>query len=51
MAYGLPGVGTDNVPEGLEGYSQWIPLDSNNPNGDGYFVMFQDANTGESIKQ
>ena len=51
VAYGVPGKGIDNVPESLDGYSQWIPLDPKSPDKDGYFVMFQDAETGESIKQ
>lgn len=50
VAYGVPAYAEDNVPDGLDGYSQWVPIDVTKPNGEGYFVMFQDAETGESIR-
>jgi len=49
VAYGVPAYGDDEVPDVLNGYSQWIPLDATKPDGEGYFVMFQDANTGENV--
>ncbi len=50
VAYGVPSVSRDTSPDGLEGYSQWLPLNPNAADDKGYYVMFQDANTGEGIK-
>ncbi len=50
VAYGVPAKRTDSIPDSLDEYSQWLPLDSKNPDGEGYFVMFQDAVTGDSLK-
>jgi hypothetical protein len=30
-------------------YSQWLPTDVLNPYDKGYWVMYQDADTGEKI--
>jgi len=50
VAYGVPARQDDPVPESLEEYSQWIPIDVNDPRGEGYFVMFQDAESGDTVK-
>ncbi len=50
VAYGVPSSRGDDMPEVLQGYSQWLPLDPNMPDGDGYYVMFQDAITGNNVK-
>lgn len=36
-------------PQGLEEYCQFLPLDSQNEESFGYYVMYQDAITGENI--
>ena len=33
----------------IEDYNQWIPLNINDTDGDGYWIMYQDAITGDSI--
>lgn len=50
VSYGVPGKKDDEVPDTIDDYYQWIPIDPNNLDGDGYFVMYQDAETGETIK-
>ena len=49
VAYGVPAKFGETVPSSLEDCSQWISKEINNSDGDGYFVMFQDAITGESV--
>ena len=31
-------------------FAQWLPLDPNNADSEGYFLLYQDAKTGETIK-
>lgn len=50
IAYGVPGSNDVKPPSQIADYSQWLPLDPNAPDGDGYWVMFQDANTGDSVR-
>lgn len=50
ICYGIPGEFSSNPPKELESYSQWLPLDANDVSAGGYWVMYQDALTGENIK-
>jgi len=50
IVYGIPSSYQKLPPKQLEGYYQWLPLDPNNPEEDGYFLMYQDATTGEHVK-
>lgn len=50
ICYGVPGQYSEIAPNGLDTYSQWLPTDINNPTEEGYWVMYQDAMTGESIE-
>lgn len=50
ICYGVP-ANKNNPPKELEGYASFIPLSVFNLNGDGYYMMFQDALTGECIKK
>lgn len=50
IVYGIPALEQKQTPQELEGYYQWLPLDPNNPEADGYFMMYQDAKTGEHVK-
>lgn len=44
VAYGVPGEFDTIPPDSVAGYSQWLPI------GDGgFWIMFQDAETGENI--
>lgn len=50
ICYGVPGVFQKNPPRELAGYPIWFPLDENNLQGFGYWLSYQDAETGESVK-
>lgn len=49
ICYGVPGEYNNEPPRELQGYSQWLPTNTNAPYTDGYWVMYQDADTGENI--
>lgn len=49
ICYGVPSKYNTTLPDNLEEFSQWIPLDSDAPEEDGFYLMFQDAITGDSI--
>ncbi|MFR1565680.1 MAG: hypothetical protein ACLSUT_04510 [Christensenellales bacterium] len=51
VCYGLPGVYSPEAPEELKGYCGWLPLDVKNPHGSGYWLLYQDAETGESVPE
>lgn len=50
ICYGVPGVFQKNAPRELSGYPVWFPLDENKPQGFGYWLSYQDADSGESVK-
>jgi hypothetical protein len=50
IVYGIPALYTKTPPSQLEGYYQWLPLDLEKPEEDGYWLMYQSALTGEHIK-
>lgn len=50
ICYGVPANFTLTAPSELDGYCQWLPVDGAKPEGEGFWLMFQDAVTGESIK-
>ncbi len=50
ICYGVPGVFQKTPPKELSGYPIWFPLDENKPEGFGYWLSYQDANSGESVK-
>lgn len=50
VCYGMPGEFTIEPPRELAGISQWLPLDPEKPNELGYWIMYQDAETGESVE-
>lgn len=49
ICYGVPGSFYNEPPQELSGYSQWIPTDVSDPYNNGYWVMYQDSDTGENI--
>lgn len=49
ICYGVPGVYNQEPPMEMRNYSQWLPVDVRDPFSQGYWVMYQDANTGENI--
>ena len=50
ICYGVPGVYQTLPPRQLSGYPVWFPLDSNKNGGFGYWLSYQDAENGESVK-
>ena len=49
ICYGVPGTYSNEPPQELMPYSQWLPTDTKDPYNNGYWVMYQDADTGENI--
>ncbi len=49
ICYGVPGQYSATPPAELDGYSQWLPLNANEPENNGYWVVYQDALSGESV--
>ena len=47
IAYGVPGKYGD-IPPALEG-ADFVPLKADAPTGDGFWVLFQSAETGKEI--
>lgn len=50
IVYGVPGIYQKMPPKEISGYPIWFPLDANKPESFGYWLSYQDAKTGESIK-
>ena len=47
---GMPAKNFDDVGQVNLEYSQWLPLNPQDPEGRGYYITYQDAKTGENIK-
>lgn len=50
VCYGVPAVFEETPPKELSGYPIWLPLNKENSTGFGYWLTYQDAQTGEPIK-
>jgi len=50
LCYGFNLEWSEQPPERLEGYSQWIPLDYTHPHDEGYWVVYVNAKTGERVR-
>ena len=50
VCYGVPGIYQKTPPTQLSGYPVWFPLDSEKKESFGYWLTYQDAESGESIK-
>ena len=50
ICYGMPSRDRNVPPEELKEYAGWLPIDSNNPSGEGYFIVCQDAESGKTLK-
>jgi len=50
VCYGVPAIYSSQAPKQLSGFPVWFPLDKEKREGFGYWLSYQDANTGESIK-
>ena len=50
IVYGVPGVYQKDPPKELSGYPIWLPLDEEKRESFGYWLSYQDAETGESVR-
>lgn len=50
VCYGVPGVYQEVPPRELSGYPVWFPLDEDKKDGFGYWLTYQDAKSGESVR-
>jgi hypothetical protein len=50
VCYGSPGEFSVTPPREFNGLSQWLPLDIDKPEELGYWIIYQDANTGENVE-
>lgn len=50
VCYGAPGEFSATPPKEFEGLSQWLPLDVDKPTELGYWIIYQDAETGENVE-
>ncbi len=50
ICYGVPAKYSPTPPDELKGFCSFIPLSVFDLKGDGYWMMFQDAITGECVK-
>ena len=51
ICYAIPAKSEGDLPpKSLEDFVQWIPLDPEKLGGRGYWMMYQDAKTGENVR-
>lgn len=49
LCYGLPAKKDAQPPRELADFYQWLPVDQQNEDGNGFYLMYQDAETGNNI--
>lgn len=50
ICYGVPASYSAVPPEPMCDYAKWLPLSPDKPTGDGFWMMYQDGVTGETLK-
>ncbi|MDD4816132.1 MAG: hypothetical protein PHQ62_03250 [Clostridia bacterium] len=50
VCYGIPATWSELPPSDFNEKAQWLPLDLDDPQGEGYWITYQDSNDGELIK-
>ena len=50
VCYGVPGMYSKEPPDELRGFSQWLPIDASKEDGFGYWITYQDADSGENVQ-
>ncbi len=50
ICYGMPARNSNTPPDELEEYAGFIPKNAQEPDGEGYFVVCQDGETGRTLK-
>ncbi len=51
ICYGVPSKYSETPPKELDGVCTFVPLSLFNAKGDGYWIMFQDAVTGDCVRR
>lgn len=49
ICYGIPAVYKNKPPVELKAYCEWIPIEINAPRGNGYYIIYQDGVTGDTL--
>jgi hypothetical protein len=49
ICYGVPSHYTEEPPQGMAEYCQWLPASAALPKEEGYWMMYQDAITGRTV--
>lgn len=49
LAYGIPSTYDSEPPDSMKGKCQWLPTDLTDPLSDGYYIIYQDTQTGDLI--
>lgn len=50
VCYGVPSMFSNEPPKEFSEYCQWLPIDTEKEGGFGYWIAYQDADTGENVK-
>lgn len=50
VCYGVPAKWTERPPADFNEKAQWLPIDMDAPQGDGYWITYQDATDGNLIQ-
>jgi len=50
ISYGVPSCDSSTPPDDLSDYAQWLPKDVLSTQKEGYWIVCQDAKTGETLK-
>ena len=50
ICYGVPAVYSEVPPEPLNGYARWLPFNADKPHAEGFWMMYQDGISGETLK-
>lgn len=50
VCYGFPATWTEKPPVDFNERAQWLPIDVAAPQGQGYWITYQDAQDGEMVK-
>lgn len=51
ICYGIHGGFAEKPPEEIKNLCDWLPLDLSNPDGEGYWMLYQSAKDGKTLKK
>lgn len=49
ICYGIPSMYSIKPPEEVRDIAKWLPLNINEPRGEGYWIIFQDGKNGKTL--